>query len=144
MKKETKKLISGLFKKDNLPFTNEENSKFYLNNIGPEIAKLLTLVEGVYYHYKTIKYHGVKHYVEHYDVDTVYYSGTCSIVTTKDNLEILENGNVGNFFDGKDTICLATSDFQLPPVYYNGKLYQTPRIDYPKTTINFYDDEGFI
>ncbi len=142
MKKETKKKISGFFKKDCRPFENEDNSRFYLNNIGPEIAKLLTLVEGTDYHYKTIKYKGVKHYVEHYDVDKVYYNGMCSIISTKDNLEILENDDIGSFFDGKDTICLATSDFNFPPFYYDGKLYQIPRVDYSKATINFYDNEG--
>ena len=33
--------------------------------------------------------------------------------------------------------CLTTFDFDLAPNYYEGKLYRTPRLDYPKNVIHF-------
>ena len=141
-KKNNKRKFNGIIRKENIAsLSKEESSKFYINNIGPAIALLLSMLEGKEYHYKTIDYKGIDFYINRYDFDTIHYNGKCSIISTKDNLEIVERGNIGDFFDGKDTICLATSGFLLPPVY-DGKVYQVPRIDPPNNMINFYDNEG--
>ena len=139
--KKIKNKIESVFKKgDFSALKTWDGSGFYLNNIGPEIAKLITLVEGVNYYYKTVNYNGVNYFTEHYGLDTVYYNGKCSIVTNKDDLRIEEKGHVGSFFDGKDTVCLATTGFELPPKFYDGKIYRTPRLDPPNNKIHFYDD----
>ena len=123
-----------------------DNSRFALYNIGPVIAKLLSEVEQENYSYQIVDYKGTSYYQDHLGIGTIDYNGTCYVVSKNDysktHNQLVEDNNVGDFNMGKETVCLSTSGFNLPPIVYEEKVCRIPRTDKFDSSIQFYNDEN--
>ena len=119
-----------------------DSSNFVLYNIGPAIANLLTKVEKEDYRYQVAKYQGKNYYQDHNGIGEIEYNGTCFVVSKKDfnetDNQIVEDVYIGDFYKGKDTLCLATCGFNMPPTICNGKVNWIPRTDKFESYVKFY------
>ena len=138
--KSVSKVITDLYAKLKKDYKEKSfYSSFALYNIGPAIAKLITAVEKEEYTYQTIEYH--------YQVEgrNTGYNGTCFIVSKKDfsseKNELVETEKFGNFLRGKESLCLATSGFDLYPLIIDNKMYRIPRTDKAVSEVKFYNDK---
>ena len=139
IKKQNRPLIESLLKsideivrKMDDKYQEKANySSFYVYNIAPALAKLLSVMEDDLYTYQIINYNGSKTYQGHYDYETIPYHGLCFVISNHDyikdnNGSITEKENIGEFCRNKDTICLATEGFELPRIAYQEKVYSIP------------------
>lgn len=154
IKKQNRPLFESLLKSideiirkmDDMYQEKANYSCFYVYNIGPALAKLISAMEETNYTYQTINYEGNKTYQGHYDYETVPYKGICYVISNhdflNDNGRILEKEFIGDFCRNKDTICLATEGFELPRIVFNEKVYSIPSSKSHDVLVDFYDNQN--
>lgn len=141
------KSIDEIVKKMDDMYQEKANySCFYVYNIGPALAKLISDMEETNYTYQTINYEGNKTSQGHHDYETIPYKGICHVISnydySNDYGRILEKESIGSFCRNKDTICLATEGFELPKMVFKEKVYGIPSSKSHDVLIDFYDNKN--